>query len=265
MSGVKSSRERESACGSSSASSYSSSDNSDDDNNDVDVTSYKVENTTSDDNCTVDSFRYLNYPAINVLHHKDIAFLIVVDALFLSLLGYKNDHVVKNNISPSSKFKADDVLYKHSYSPDVWLLDNIGLNQLIAATNNPKIVQFKQWIKREILKEPSTLGCERPSTLPIPKVRTTKPIDIPSQSDDRLYLIRSNNRFHLVNQVFDYTSIEMLYCWRRITPEIRARFTIVHEDAINVIYNSSGDFVKALMYVEHILYRPIEAMSATRN
>lgn len=255
MSGVTSSRECENACGSSSASTYSSSDNDE----------VVVEDMTY--NYTADSFRYLNYPAINVLHHKDIAFLIVVDALFLSLLGYKNDHVVKNNISPSSKFKADDVLSRHSFSPDVWLLDTIGLKQLIAATNNPKITQFKQWIKREILKEQSspTAECERPTTS-TPKVRATKPIDIPTRcSNDRLYLIRSNNKFLLVDRIYDYTLIEMMYCWRNITPEIRARFTIIHEDAINVIYNSSRDFIKALMYIEHILYRPSEMTNVARD
>lgn len=259
MSGVTSSREQESAARSSSASSYSSSSSS----SSNEGVSHKINDAISDDTYSVTTFRYLNYPVIKVLQHKDIDFLIVVDALFLSLLGYKNDHVVKNNISSSSKFRADDVLSNHSYPPNVWLLNTIGLKQLIAATNNPKITQFKQWIKREILREtPSPkLGCERPSTLSTPKVRTTKPIDIPYNANDKLYLIRSNDKFHLVDRVSDYTSIDLLYCWRHITPELRARFTIVHEDAINVMYNSSGDFIKALMYVEHILYRPKEVTS----
>lgn len=258
MSGVTASRERESASRSSSESSSYSTDHSEDT---VDVMAAEL--TSADNNYTITHFRYLNYPAINVLRHKDISFLIVVDALLLSLLGYKNDHVVKNNISPSSKFRADDVLSDHAYPSNVWLLDNTGLRQLIAATNNPKIAQFKQWIKREILKE-STPQSDRP---PTPKVRTTKPLDIPRKFDDKLYLIRMNDRFHLVDRVFDHTSIDMLYCWRRITAEMRARFTSVHEDAINVIYNSSGDFAKALMYVEHILYRtmPGETVPTTQR
>lgn len=266
MSGVTLSRGGESTCRSSSASSYSSDQDA--------MTSHGESNDASSD-YTVKRHRYLNYPPINVLQHKDAAFLIVVDTMVLSLLGYKNDHVVRNNISPSSKFKPDNVLSKHSYSTDVWLLDIIGLKQLIAATNNPKINQFKQWLIREILDEAASSSTEfqHRSTQTNAKrrydissdvdattsrddgVRIIKPIAIPRDTNDKLYLIRTNDKFHLVSCVYDLSTIQMLYCWRYITPEMRSRFTTAHEDAINVIYQGSADFTKVLMYVEHILYR----------
>ena len=269
----------------------SSNDEAEDNNNDNEI-SYATNETanTLRDDYKVTTFRYLNYPSISLLKHRDVAFLLVVDTLFLSLLGYKNDHVVRNNISPSSKFKPNDVLARHSYDEKVWLLDKTGLRQLIAATNNPKIMQFKMWIKRVILREqtsssssslspssslqslsfsnpkidaetqPSSTPPPPPPSTPTPTPRTrrniSKPIDIPQEFNDKLYLIRRNNRFHLVDRVHDCCSLDMLYCWRHITPDMRSRFTVVHEDAINIIYNSSaGDFFKALMYVEHILYR----------
>lgn len=205
-------------------------------------------------------YKYLNYPPIVVLKRKDISFLIIINNVILKLLGFKNDHVIRNNVSVSSKFKPNDIFEKHNHPEDVWLLDKIGLKQLISTTNNPKIHQFKQWIKREILGDEYEIQTDNNVINPTKRSASTQTANIYTKcncnNDDanKLYLIQLNNKLKLVDFVHDHDSIKVLFSWRRISPHNRRKITHIHEDVINIMYNNSNNLGNIVAFISDIIY-----------
>lgn len=177
-------------------------------------------------------YKYLNFDII-VLRHEDMPFLIITDRTLLTLLGYKNDHVVRNNVSPSNKFKPDDVFQRHKLTDDVWLLNKIGLCQLMASTNNKKVDIFKNWLKREVLDD---------SSLVVDATTSTTQASTPRGTVDLC----------LIYHYDDNDSIEMMCSWKNISPELREK--IVKSEAADARYDDNrGSFSKIVASINRII------------
>lgn len=182
--------------------------------------------------------KYLNFEII-VLRHEDVPFLIIADRTLLTLLGYKNDHVVRNNVSPSNKFKPNDVFQRHKLADDVWLLNKTGLCQLMAATNNKKIDTFKNWLKREVLDDSSLVVDATTNITQLSASRATVNLCYHYDDDDGS---GGGDR------------IEVRCCWKNISPELREK--IIQSEAVNARYdNNRESFNTIVAYIDHIISR----------
>lgn len=213
------------------------------------------EKFTNKRNMTLKNYKYLNYD-INILQHKDVPFLIVVDDILLRLLGYKNDKVVCNNISPNNKFRANEII--DGINMEAWLLDEIGLKQLINSTNNPKITAFKNWLKREILHIP-IINDEMNDI--DDKLRSECQREYTNDNEDDedillynyVYLISINDKISIVSKVENFQNVDMFYRWSNLNSQQFRKLMNFDINILNMIFKSTRDFGNLIKFINAVL------------